>query len=76
MDKMFGIMMPRGSKKLQLSKMNMMGIGGRMIRKVMKNKNISFDSKTELQISQLIECENKIINKITKVVKSNNNLFA
>lgn len=41
MDKMFGIMMPRGSKRLQLSKMNMMGMGGKMIRKVMKDKNVS-----------------------------------
>lgn len=41
MDKMFGFMMPRGSKKLQLSKMNMMGIGPKMIRMVMKNKNIT-----------------------------------
>jgi CoA-disulfide reductase len=41
MDKMFGMMMPRGSKKLQLSKMNMMGMGGKMIRKVMKDKNVS-----------------------------------
>jgi CoA-disulfide reductase len=41
MDKVFGFMMPRGSKKLQLSKMNMMGMGGKMIRMVMKNKNVS-----------------------------------
>lgn len=41
MDKMFGIMMPRGSKKLQLSKMNMAGMGAKMIRKVMKDKNVS-----------------------------------
>jgi len=41
MDKMFGIMMPRGSKKLKLSNMNMMGMGGIMIRKIMKDKNIS-----------------------------------
>jgi peroxiredoxin family protein len=41
MDKMFGMMMPRGSKRLKLSNMNMMGMGGKMIRKVMKNKNIS-----------------------------------
>lgn len=41
LDTMFGKMMPRGSKKLKLSKMNMMGMGGRMIRKVMKDKNIS-----------------------------------
>jgi len=41
MDKMFGMMMPRGSKRLGLSKMNMMGIGPKMIRNVMKNKNVS-----------------------------------
>lgn len=40
-DSMFGFMMPRGSKRLKLSKMNMMGLGGKMIRRVMKNKNIS-----------------------------------
>jgi len=38
--KMFGMMMPRGSKKLSLSKMNMGGVGAKMIRSVMKNKNI------------------------------------
>ena len=41
LDRMFGIMMPRGSKRLKLSNMNMMGMGGKMIRMVMKNKNIS-----------------------------------
>lgn len=41
MDKMFGMMMPRGSKNLKLSKMNMLGMGPKMIRNVMKNKNIS-----------------------------------
>ncbi len=40
-DKMFGAMMPRGSNRLKLSNMNMMGMGGKMIRRVMKNKNIS-----------------------------------
>ncbi|MDR3602456.1 MAG: CoA-disulfide reductase [Desulfosporosinus sp.] len=40
-ESMFGFMMPRGSKKLKLSQMNMMGMGGKMIRKVMKNKNIT-----------------------------------
>lgn len=40
MSKMFGAMMPRGSKKLGLSKMNMGGMGAKMIRAVMKNKNI------------------------------------
>jgi len=40
-DRMFGLMMPRGSKNLKLSQMNMMGFGGKIIRRVMKNKNIS-----------------------------------
>lgn len=40
-ESMFGFMMPRGSKKLKLSKMNMMGMGGKMIRMIMKNKNIN-----------------------------------
>ncbi|SDE88507.1 NADPH-dependent 2,4-dienoyl-CoA reductase, sulfur reductase [Fontibacillus panacisegetis] len=39
--RMFGAMMPRGSRKLSMSKMNMMGIGAKMIRGVMKNSNIS-----------------------------------
>jgi peroxiredoxin family protein len=38
---MFSKMMPRGSKKLGLSKMNMAGMGPKMIRKVMDNHNIS-----------------------------------
>lgn len=37
---MFGFMMPRGSVKLKLSKMNMVGMGTAMIKKVMKNKNV------------------------------------
>lgn len=41
MSMMFGKMMPRGSKKLGLSKMNMGGMGAKMIRGVMQNKNIS-----------------------------------
>ncbi|MEY8000507.1 CoA-disulfide reductase [Clostridium sp. Mt-5] len=41
MDSMFGFMMPRGSRRLKLSKMNMMGMGAKMIRKVMKNKNVT-----------------------------------
>lgn len=39
--KMFGIMMPRGSKKLKLSKMNMFGIGPKLIRSIMNKKNIT-----------------------------------
>ena len=41
MSNMFSKMMPRGSKKLGLSKMNMAGMGPMMIRKVMNDKNIS-----------------------------------
>lgn len=37
---MFGMMMPRGSGRLTLSKMNMGGMGAKMIRSVMKNKNV------------------------------------
>ena len=40
MDKMFGFMMPKGSKKLKLSKMNMGGMGTAMMKKVMKDKNV------------------------------------
>lgn len=40
MDRIFGKMMPRGSKKLGLSKMNMAGMGPRMIRMVMRKKNV------------------------------------
>jgi NADPH-dependent 2,4-dienoyl-CoA reductase/sulfur reductase-like enzyme/peroxiredoxin family protein/rhodanese-related sulfurtransferase/TusA-related sulfurtransferase len=41
MDRMFGMMMPRGSTKLGLSKMNMAGMGAKMIRMTMHRKNIS-----------------------------------
>ncbi|MCL2484884.1 MAG: FAD-dependent oxidoreductase, partial [Endomicrobia bacterium] len=39
--KMFGFMMPKGSQKLGLSKMNMGGMGAKMIRYVMKKKNVN-----------------------------------
>lgn len=38
--KMFGFMMPKGSKKLSLSKMNMAGMGPKLIRYLMNKKNI------------------------------------
>ena len=44
--RMFGLMMPRGAKKLALSKMHMMGMGTGMMKHVMKTKNI--DSLPEL----------------------------
>lgn len=40
-EKMFGFMMPRGTKKLGLSRMNMLGAGPKMIRWIMKRKGIS-----------------------------------
>ncbi len=39
-EKMFGFMMPKGAKKLPLSKMNMAGIGSKMIKGRMKDKNV------------------------------------
>ena len=39
-DKLFSLMMPRGTKKLKLSKMNMAGMGTAMLKKVMNDKNV------------------------------------
>ena len=50
--RMFGVMMPRGSKRLKLSSMNMFGVGGKMIRGIMKKKNIS-------SLEELIEAAQK-----------------
>ena len=38
---MFGAMMPRGPEKLRLSKMNFGGMGAVMMKKVMKQQNVS-----------------------------------
>ncbi len=40
LDKMFGWMLPRCSEKLPLSKMQMCGIGPKMIRSVMKSRGV------------------------------------
>lgn len=40
LDRMFGWMLPKGSKKLPLTKMQMAGIGPPMIRSVMKSRNV------------------------------------
>jgi NADPH-dependent 2,4-dienoyl-CoA reductase/sulfur reductase-like enzyme/peroxiredoxin family protein/TusA-related sulfurtransferase/rhodanese-related sulfurtransferase len=40
MESMFGAMMPRGTGKLKLSKMNMGGMGTAMMKKIMKDKNV------------------------------------
>ena len=47
-EKMFGIMLPRGTTKLGLSRMNMLGAGPKMIRAIMKQKGIS-------SLEQLVE---------------------
>ncbi|CAI6291230.1 hypothetical protein EQZ01_13550 [Bacillus subtilis] len=48
LEKMFGKMMPRGSDKMGLSKMNFAGMGPKMIKNVMKKHNA-------LPLPQLIE---------------------
>lgn len=40
LDKMFGMMMPKGPEKLKLSKMHMAGMGSKMMRYVMANKRV------------------------------------
>ncbi len=40
MSRIFGSMMPRGAKKLTLSKMNMGGMGTAMMKKIMNDKNV------------------------------------
>jgi NADPH-dependent 2,4-dienoyl-CoA reductase/sulfur reductase-like enzyme/peroxiredoxin family protein/rhodanese-related sulfurtransferase/TusA-related sulfurtransferase len=40
LSRVFGWMMPRGSKRLSLSKMNMCGLGARLIRGIMRRKNV------------------------------------
>ncbi len=40
MEAMFGTMLPRGSKKLKLSKMHMAGMGTAMMKKIMNDKNV------------------------------------
>ncbi len=40
MEAMFGFMLPRGSRKLKLSKMNMAGMGTAMMKKIMNDKNV------------------------------------
>lgn len=55
-EKAFGVMMPRGSKKLGLSRMNMGGMGAKMIRGVMNNKNIqSLEDLMEAAIKNGVE---------------------
>ncbi|WP_223879876.1 FAD-dependent oxidoreductase [Paenibacillus spiritus] len=56
MGRMFGMMMPRGSRKLALSRMNMLGAGPVMIRSLMKSKNVeSLESLMKTAIGQGVE---------------------
>ena len=41
MSKMFGMMLPKGSTKLKLSKMNMGGLGTDMMKNLMKKKHVA-----------------------------------
>ena len=60
-EKMFGFMIPRGTKKLGLSRMNMGGAGAKMIRSIMDQKGIA--SLEELIVSarehgvRLVACQ-------------------
>jgi peroxiredoxin family protein len=48
-ERMFGIMLPRGRNKTKLSKMQMAGAGAAMIKAIMRKKNVaSLDEMTEL----------------------------
>jgi len=41
MEKLFGAMMPKGPEKMGLSKMNMGGLGAKMMKWAMRRKNVS-----------------------------------
>ena len=60
-ERMFGSMMPRGTRKLGLSRMNMCGAGAKMIRGIMKQKGVSsleelIDSAREHGV-RLVACQ-------------------
>lgn len=54
--KMFGMMLPSSSRKLKLSKMNMGGIGSKMMRHIMKKKNVeSLESLRDMAVANGVE---------------------
>ncbi len=55
---MFGWMMPKGAKKLEISKLNMMGIGTKLMKNIMKKKNVF---STEQLLHQALENNVKFI---------------
>lgn len=53
---MFDKMLPSGTRKLKLSKMNMLGIGSRMMRHIMKRKNIeSLETLRDMAVANGVE---------------------
>jgi len=54
---MFGRMMPRGTNKLPISKMNMGGMGPKMMRHIMKKKSVD---SLELMIEKAKELDIKL----------------
>jgi CoA-disulfide reductase len=58
LEKMFGWMMPKGTKKLPISNMNMGGMGAKMIQYVMKKKNVD---SLETLIQNAMESGVKIV---------------
>ncbi|MBN2542832.1 DsrE/DsrF/DrsH-like family protein [bacterium] len=59
--KMFGFMLPKGRSKIKLSKMNMGGLGTKMIKSLMKKKNVAsldelFDVAGEMGV-RICVCE-------------------
>lgn len=57
----FGMMMPRGTGKLSLSRMSMGGMGDKLIRGIMKKKNVpSLDQMIEMAVkggARLVACQ-------------------
>lgn len=54
--RMFGMMLPKDSRSLALSKMNMLGIGPKMMRYIMKKKNIdSLETLRDMAVANGVE---------------------
>ncbi|NLV74529.1 MAG: FAD-dependent oxidoreductase [Chloroflexi bacterium] len=60
-ERMFGMMMPKGLNALRLSKLNMLGIGTALMKNVMKQKQIdslsSLVNQTQMGGARLIACQ-------------------
>lgn len=54
--RMFGMMLPKDSRRLALSKMNMFGLGPKMMRYIMKRKNIeSLETLRDMAVASGVE---------------------